>query len=279
MDSASPDEPAQLHRWVLLTQACLNKTKPGDDGLIIPKKIRRLNVCVGKESIQRGMLIWDQLLKVVEASGFKIRMMKEAPCRTIITVDDEEFSISLKEKTTRIAHVPTPEEKARAKGYKHLFQPPKWDYRPSGKLTLAIEHLEFAFTTKWTDRDASRIEDRLHSIEAVLRQRANDMKAHRTWAEEQQRAEEEEWRREEEAGRLQAEEEERIENLGKHLATWERACSIRRFIHAVREEAIHRHGAIEPGCPLDLWVRWAEGHASAIDPVQSFVTESTPGSP
>jgi len=46
---------------------CLERTKPGQVGLIRPDKIKRLNVCVSKESIQRAMLIWDRILKAVEA--------------------------------------------------------------------------------------------------------------------------------------------------------------------------------------------------------------------
>ncbi len=51
----------------------LERAKPGNDGLTHPEKIKRLNVCVGKESIQRAMLIWDRILKAIEASKFKIR--------------------------------------------------------------------------------------------------------------------------------------------------------------------------------------------------------------
>ena len=100
------------------------------------------------------------------------------------------------------------------------------------------------------------------------------MKAHRAWAEEQQRAEEEEWRREKEADRLQAEEKKRIAKLAKQLSAWEHACSIRRLIHAVREAAARR-GDTVPGGPVDQWIRWAEGHADAIDPVFLLVTDSS----
>ncbi len=48
------------------------------------------------------MLIWDRILKAVEASKFKIRMEKEPPCRTIVTVDGEELNITLKEKSARV---------------------------------------------------------------------------------------------------------------------------------------------------------------------------------
>src|SRR5262245_49150904 len=95
--TTAADTSTEYHPWVVLTQACLERTKPGQDWLLRTDKINRLNVCVSKESIQRAMLIWDRILKAVEASEFKIRMEKEAPCRTIVTVDGEELNITLKE--------------------------------------------------------------------------------------------------------------------------------------------------------------------------------------
>ena len=154
----------ERHPWVVMTEACLNKAKPDEDGLIRPSKIKRLNVCVGKESVHRSMLIWDRILKAIEGK-FKVRMEKEPPCRTIVTVDGEELSIGLKEKLNRREHVPTPEEKERAKGYSQLFQRPTWDHIPSGKLVLTIDYFNIhnhkINEVTWTDGERKRIEDRL----------------------------------------------------------------------------------------------------------------------
>jgi hypothetical protein len=272
--STTADKSTELHSWVVSTQACLERTKPGEDGLLRPEKIRRLNVCVSKESIQRAMLIWDRILKAVEASKLKIRMENEAPCRTIVTVDGEELSVSLKEKSARSEHKPTPAEKREMERSRHFHGVPKWDYTPTGILILSIDH-EKRNEHKWTD-GKKRIEDRLSSLAEVMMDVAKDIKERRARAEEWHRNWVEEVRRRQEAARLQAEENRRIEQLERQASVWRSACSLRGFIDAVREEARRRSGAIEPGSPVDQWVLWAERHAASIDPVATVVANLTP---
>ncbi|MEI7685087.1 MAG: SEC-C domain-containing protein [Planctomycetota bacterium] len=273
--TANANTSTELHPWVVLTQACLERAKPNGDGLIHSAKVRRLNVCVGKESIQRAMHIWDRILKAVEASRFKIRMEKESPCRTIVTVDGEELSIGIKEKLARKEHVPTAEEIGLAKRYTHLFQPPKWDLRPSGNLVLTIDRKSCDDRTrnelKWTDSEKKRIEDRLTSFGDVLSDVAKHIKESRARAEEWEREREEERRIEREARRVRIEEKRRFKKFTKQLAAWRMARSMRGFIQAVREEATRRPEAIEPGSALDQWIHWAERHAAAIDPVGSVL--------
>jgi hypothetical protein len=147
MDPAwPPDASNELHPWVVMTEACLNRTKPSDDGFVRPKKVRRLNAHVGKESVHRSMLIWDRILKALKGR-FRVRMDKEPPCKTLVTLHDEEFTVRIEEKRKRRDHTPTREELARAKGYTQIFQPPKWEYYPSGKLVLTIEPV--AEKRKW----------------------------------------------------------------------------------------------------------------------------------
>lgn len=264
----------ELHPWVVLTQACLERTKPGEDGLLRPDKIKRLNVCVGKESIQRAMLIWDRILKAVEASKFKVRMEKEAPCRTIVTVDGEELNITLKEKSARSEHKPTPAEKREMERNRHFHDVPKWDYTPTGILVLSIDHNK-SNEHKWTD-GKKRIEDRLTSIAEVLVDVAKDIKESRARAEEWKRNWAEEQRLRQEAARLQAEENRRIDQLERQASSWRSVCLLRGFIDAVRGEATRRSGAIEGGSPVDQWLRWAERHAASIDPVGSVIGHLTP---
>lgn len=264
----------ELHPWVVLTQACLERTKPGEDGLLRPDKIKRLNVSVSKESIQRAMLIWDRILKAVEASKFRIRMEKEAPCRTIVTVVGEELNITLKEKSARTEHKPTPAEKREMDRNRFFHDVPKWDYKPTGILVLSVDH-EKRNEHKWTD-GKKRIEHRLTSFADVLVDVAKDIKESRARAEEWHRSWVEEDRRRQEAARLQAEENRRIEQLDRQAAAWRLACSIRGFIDAVREEATRRSGTIGAGGPVDRWIQWAERHATSIDPVASVVATLIP---
>lgn len=42
---------------------------------------------------------------------------------------------------------------------------------------------------------------------------------------------------------------------------------IRAFTAAVREEHLRRHGEIEPGSDMALWLEWATDYASRVDPL------------
>lgn len=221
------------------------------------------------------MAIWDQLLKALKTNRFKIRMQNEYPGRTIVTVDGEDMSIRLREKVQRQVHVATPEEIERAKRYSNLFPPPAWDHVPTGKLVLVVEYRNVngacveGFT--WTDSDKKRIEDRLESFSQALVDLARCLKEEARHKMQNVNAWEEEERRRQDAGRQLAEEKKRVELLERQAATWTLACSIRRFVQAVRDEANRLGQRNEPGTPLDQWIQWAERHAASIDPVGSVV--------
>lgn len=277
MDTIPPaDSSQEVHAWVVMTEACLNKTKPDSDGLMRPEKLKRLNVCVSKASIRRSMSIWNRILKAVEGR-FKLRMESEYPCRTMVLVDGLELSIGVREKLIRREHVPTPEEAERARGFTHFFQPPAYEYVPSGKLVLMIDYVHSdkhrSNQVTWTDNDKKRIEDRLEPIADVLAKVVMKMK--RNWAigEEMRKQWAEEERQREESARLRAQEEKRIDLLKKQVRLWEEASSIRRLVNAVREEASRRHGGIEPGGPLEKWLQWAVEQADRNDPIRSILAD------
>ena len=275
------DTATGLHPWVKLTQARLEKAKPGLYDILLYPGPSRLNVLVSKAAIPRSMAIWDRLLKAVEASGFKVRMEREYPGRTVVTVDGEELPVRLREKVSRTEHVPTEAEKESMEQFHYLHGVPTWDYRPSGKLVLTIDYLnchnQSVNEVTWSDSDKKRIEDRLGSVSNVLEEVSKDLKRRTALWEERERTMREEERRRQEAARLEAEEKKRIEQLERQAAAWTVACSIHQFVQAVRQEATRRRGAIEAGDPLGQWFQWAERHAASIDPVAVVLAGTSPG--
>jgi len=105
-------------------------------------------------------LVWDRMLKAIEAGRFPERLTAEPPYRTVVTVDGEDVSIALREKTTRRKHVPTPEERARMRTCKVFHRVPAWDFIPTGKLVLAIDCLSEGNRpvngVTWADTDRKR---------------------------------------------------------------------------------------------------------------------------
>jgi hypothetical protein len=275
--TTTTDKATDLHPWVRMTQASLEKAKPGMYDTLLYPGIGRLNVDVSRETIPRSMLVWDRLLKAVEASGFEVRMTKEYPARTIVTVDGEPLSIRVREVVSRSEHVPTAAEKERMERLNLTHVGPTWDYRPSGRLVLTIDfvncHNQTSTQVTWTDTKKKRIEDRMGSVSDVLVEVANDLKRRRALWEERERIRKEEERQRQEAARIVAEERKRCEQLERQASAWTLACSIRQFIQAVREIATRRTGAVEEKSPLDRWVQWAERHAASIDPVGSVLAD------
>jgi hypothetical protein len=270
----------ETHPWVALTRACFDKAAPDSNGLIWPLTTERLNVCVSRAAIPRAMEIMDRLLKALEEKGFALRMADGPPCRTVVTVDDQALSISLKEKTTRREHVPTPPERAKMEKYKYGHGVPTWDYHPSGTLVLSIDVInsrqELVNEVKWADGKRKRIDDRVAGIGDELPRMVREMKARWARAKAAHQAWEEELRRREEAARMQAKEAKRAKALKAQAAAWRQARSVRKLAQATREEAVRRHGEIEPDSPLDRWLRWVEGQADAIDPIPTILAGTSP---
>lgn len=277
---SAPTLEAGLHPWVKLTQASLERAKPGTCDALLHPGPNRLNVLVSKEAIPRSMLIWDRVLKAVGASGFKARMEGEYSARTIVTVDGLKLSLRLREKLSRTEHVPTDAEKERMERFKHLHGVPTWDQRPSGKLVFTIDlvncHDQTVNQVTWTDTDKKPIEDRLDSVSDVLLETAKGLKRRMALWEERERTMRAEERGRQEAARLEAEEKARIAQLEKQASAWAVACSIRQFVLAVRQEAIRRTGAIEAAGPLDQWLQRAERHAASVDPVAAVLAGTNP---
>lgn len=269
-----------LHPWVKLTQASLEKAKPGMYDVLLYPGIGRLNVEVSKGAITRSMLIWDRLLRTMESNGLEVKLTTAYPARTIVTVDGEPLSIRLRERVSRIEQVQTAAERERMEQLNLTHYGPTWDYRPSGNLILTIDHVNCHNQTltevTWADTPKRRIEDRLDSFADVLVKAVKEMKRRWAAAKERDRIRNEEQRKREDAARLQVEEKKRKEELERQASGWTVACSIRHFIHAVQDEAVRRRGGIDPGSPLEHWLQWAERHAASIDPVGVVLAASIP---
>lgn len=78
------------------------------------------------------------------------------------------------------------------------------------------------------------------------------------------RFQEEELRRQEEDRRV--EERRRAEAVVALAHRWKEACLVREFVASIREQAVNRFGAIEPGDPAENWINFAVSVANQIDP-------------
>jgi hypothetical protein len=171
----------------------------------------------------------------------------------------ESFVFRLREKTRRIRE--EPDKSGRQSSWSSRTR-----YEPKGEFELTANRDPWGSLT-WKDAKRRQLEDRLNDviIELIV-----DVERQRRYREQQKREAEERER----AAELQRERErvERIEEARRKkfeglTLRWELSHKLHVFAAAVREEHLRRHGEIEPGSDMALWLEWATDYASRVDPL------------
>ena len=254
----------ELHRLVSQTREQILKAaskKKIADRSCVRGGARSLDVCVSSAQIDRAVQIMDALATSLEKRKFTTKV-KDG--RTCVTVLGEIFYLSLEEKLTRIDHVPTKEEINRMA--KHPWMTPdKYDYIPSGKLSLKIDKDSYGYRRSWNDGKKRRVENCLNAVIIGLIDGAFMEKAKRA---ERKRREQE--RREHEKLRQEKQEAIRKEKalvakLETDANNWHLSRKLRAYIEAVRQK--QRTNGIGSDEELRNWLDWATQQADRLDPL------------
>jgi len=255
-----PDTLENPHPLTQKTLKAFAKGKVSDYGNLLPKNDYCLDIHVSKEALQRACLIMDTLIRALEARHYPVSITSDSPRKTVIMVRGETLDIGLEEKIRRVEHIPTPTEQK--KHEKYYWYIPRYDYVPSGQLTLRIKNADCqGVRQQWADGKVKRVEDHLGSfiaslepiVQAIDERRKERERRHREWEEaERQRAEQH---------RLALLEEQKAKKLIKDVSQWIQAIQIRDYIGAIENDAV-----TVPG--LDAWLSWARNYANCIDPIQ-----------
>lgn len=140
------------------------------------------------------------------------------------------------------------------------------DNKPPFKLRLEFgESWSKKPGASWEDNDETRLEDHLTEIVVSLivgaeKQLRDAIKWHKEW-EVQKKVHDEKMKREQEAAR----EKSRIDGLHQAAAQWRKACDIRDYVTAMRNNE-NPDGVTVDGKPLLEWCAWAMAQADKIDP-------------
>ena len=262
------------HAIIVRTEKSLRGAKPNDRELHAPKARDCLDIQVVPDSIGRALRIMDALVKALGSRGFTLTSDAKKKGPLAVLVNGEMLDFSLEETVKRREHELTPaEEKKIAKDRWYRFSLPRYDFIPTGKLSLKIQHIwHSGIRLTWVDGKIQRVEDCLNDFIAGLVRAAAQKKADRAERERREREWEEERRYREERARLCREEQARVEALEKDVGNWHKSQQIRAYVGAVRKDAIKKHGKITPGSELDEWLMWANQQANRFDPL----TESPP---
>jgi hypothetical protein len=214
-----------------------------------------LDIHVTPASLPRALRVMNALIKALETRGMKVSAGNAPGFETRIYVRGEELAIGIYESAKQVPHVMTPDEKKEKEKYgRDPYE--KYDYQPSGKLSLLVKKGYYpAALVKDTEKKS--IEECLNDFIVRLMRIAEAEKAERLEWEQRRAEEEEEQRRRAEIERRKRKEKERYEQLLSQVDAWTRSNQIRLFVEAVKASAARESGSIESGSDLDRWIQWA----------------------
>lgn len=258
---------AITHPHALRIERFILEKKTDEMCLLLPRKGRVVPIRVSPEALPRAMRIVDAVLAAVEAANYTLKW--ESPYNTAlsITVLDEMLSFSISEIVERKEHKPTREEITREK-LELFWHPPKWDYRPSGRLKITIDYTDFrGVRHTWSDGKKKPLEEYLgHFIvglvlaaKAIKQGREERAEQERKWAEERKQAAEKEARR--------AEYKRKAEVVGKLAGAWNESKLLREFANSLSTEAENMSASEDQKQDLLALVVWTLRYADFVDPL------------
>lgn len=211
---------------------------------------------VSRAQFRVALAILDRLFKALMKEGLTIHNDQQQYGNRHGTYayrgHHDKCQVYIEEDFRRVEHVPTAKEKADQE--RHSFsRPPRWDYVPTGELTLCPGGVVDLSSQEKLDDLIKR------SVSAVLRE-IEEAQASRVAREEKQRREAEERRREEE-------EKHRVEALYKSAESLHHYRLLMEYIEEVRRHKRIPSNQLRDGQTLSEWIRWAEAQARAIHPL------------
>jgi hypothetical protein len=232
-----------------------------------------LDISVSLQSLDRALRIMDALIKALEKRGFAVSVTAKRLSgygyeiyETEVNVFDVPLGFGLKEYTTRIENKPVPDKKKGTASWLDFY--PKYNFNPSGRMTLSINTYSGAGIQRtWTDGEKRKIEDCLNNFVINLIKSAVVIQAKEIERQRQEREREEHARRREERAKRIREEKSKIQSLIRESENWKLSQHIREYIEAMRSNAIKVKGAIEPGGDMEQRLTWAAKQADRLDPL------------
>lgn len=273
-----PEQFTAPHELVVHAQKVIVKaTKKKTSGIVEIGHTRCLAIRVTPSLLERALRIMDAVIKAFEARGLSVEVTEptgtdgsRSGSRSVTrtSVFEESIEFLLSEGLDNVA--PRPEPRKLGTTHEEIMaylSRPRYvpEYRPNGKLTLAVTNAEhLGLHHSWSDGKVS-LEERLNTfMRGVFR--IADAKRQRRLAAERHAQEQERQRRlaqiEEEDRRL---EKDRRDDLEKRVATWQEAKELDGYLDAFRVRTTE--GSVCADANLRGWFKWAERRLRRLERV------------
>jgi hypothetical protein len=206
----------------------------------------------------------DAIIKSLEERGHSVQLSKSSYDNRIeqgAVIQGQRVRFTMREAVERTVHEPTVAARADESKWGYSLAP-RFDFAPTGQLSIEIENARSARYAKrrWRDTTKRRLEEQigefivtLEALGRVERQRAVECEA-----EERRREEARAQARADEARRLA--EAKRVERLSHLADRGDSARRVRAFVEAIAAVASNGDG-------LDEFLAWARRAAEQIDPL------------
>lgn len=257
------------HPLVEKTRRSLEKAKVGEQGLLLPRARRILDVSISPATVERALCILDALLKTLESRGNEVTIeVEDDQSKAVAEIDGEAIPFCLFEDLLQEERALTPKELKEKEDWPWRYRNPVYQYTPSGRLVLRADtSAGYGARRRWADGKRRRVEDHLPVFIAALYRFAEELKIRRQEQEERRRRQEQ-WERERaEKLRLIQEEEERLKGLLADVEAWHQSQRIHAYIEDVVRRVEAARDSSESDEQLQAWASWASQHADRLDPL------------
>ena len=255
------------HPVVKRIENSLSRSKKDERGFLLTKQGRLVPLTVSAEALPRTLRILDVLFSVLEEHNCKLEWPTPYNTPLYVVIEGEKLSLSVTEAVERSPHAPTDEELARKKK-EYWWNPPRSDYRPTGRLKLEVSSLEFPeIRDKWWDRKWKSLEKCLGEAVVTCETSGRPIRRERELRAEAERQRAEEEKREAEAAIRRAEYKRKAGAIKKLSQEWHESELIRGFVTALRAATGSAELSEDSKRELQSMIDWSASHADYVDPL------------
>ena len=225
----------------------------------------RKDLDVSKTQFPRALSLLNSMLHSLEEDGHAVQW-STTDNQIEVCVGEERISLSVTEPAIRSDHVLTPKELKDKKRYGTIWSR-RWDYTPSGKLTLALSGTRlYDVRSSWSDRKKETLEAQLPKILGGILRASEHMKLKRQESEERKLQWAVQERRRQRLEKARTLFQQRVDAVDQIVADYQKAEEIRACLAAMQ-----KHGLVEsmPASKRRL-LSWAEDLAKHLDPCSEF---------